>query len=82
MKNTLKSIKEFIKSDWEKTSEEIALLPSKIKKNNLKNLILSKIWSLIFSPFVAVCDMADETCELPRSYARGKRFYSTWDCSG
>lgn len=39
MKNTLKSIKEFIKSDWEKTSEEIALLPSKIKK------ILWKIWS-------------------------------------
>jgi hypothetical protein len=32
MKNTLKSIKEFIKSDWKKTSEEIALLPSKIKK--------------------------------------------------
>ena len=39
MKNTLKSIKEFIKSDWKKTSEEIALLPSKIKK------IIWKIWS-------------------------------------
>jgi|GEM_PF-518098 hypothetical protein len=32
MKNTLKSIKEFIKSDWEKTCEEMAHFPSKIKK--------------------------------------------------
>lgn len=32
MKNILKSIKEFIKSDWKKTCEEMALSPSKIKK--------------------------------------------------
>ena len=32
MKNILKSIKEFIKSDWKKTCEEIAQFPSKIKK--------------------------------------------------
>ena len=39
MKNTLKSIKEFIKSDWKKTCEEMAHFPSKIKK------IIWKIWS-------------------------------------
>ncbi len=39
MKNILKSIKEFIKSDWKKTCEEMALSPSKIKK------IIWKIWS-------------------------------------
>ncbi len=39
MKNTLKSIKEFIKSDWKRTCEEMAQFPSKIKK------IIWKIWS-------------------------------------
>lgn len=60
--NSTKKYSRFYKVGSKKNLRRNGTFPFKNQKNNLKNLILSKILSLIFSSFLVISDMVDETC--------------------